>query len=58
LKWLTEQLGPARDFDVVLEQRVNKKPRIPPIGSDIDLLEVDLQARRCRAAEGKSGGRR
>ena len=46
LKWLTEQLGPARDLDVLLEQRVNKEPRIPPIGSDIDLLEADLQARR------------
>jgi len=46
LKWLTEQLGPARDFDVLLEQRVTKERRVPPIGGDIDLLEGDLQARR------------
>ena len=46
LKWLTEQLGPARDFDVLLEQRVNKERRVPPIGGEIDLLESDLQARR------------
>src|SRR5215469_4257565 len=46
LKWLTEQLGPARDFDVLLEQRVNEERRIPPIGNEIDLLEDDLQARR------------
>jgi len=46
LKWLTEQLGPARDFDVLIEQRVNKARRVPPIGGEIDLLESDLQARR------------
>ena len=46
LKWLTEQLGPARDLDVLLEQRVNNEPCIPPIGRDIDLLEADLQAGR------------
>jgi len=46
LKWLTEQLGPARDLDVLIEQRVIKEPRVPPIGGEIDLLETDLQARR------------
>jgi triphosphatase len=46
LEWLTEQLGPARDFNVLLEQRVNKERRVPPIGGEIDLLESDLQARR------------
>jgi CHAD domain-containing protein len=46
LKWLTEQLGSARDFDVLIEQRVNKEPRVSPIGSEINLLASDLQARR------------
>jgi inorganic triphosphatase YgiF len=46
LKWLTEQLGPARDLDVLIEQRVNKEGRVPPIGREIDLLESDLKARR------------
>lgn len=46
LKWLTEQLGPARDFDVLIEQSINKERRIPLIGGEIDLLESDLQARR------------
>jgi inorganic triphosphatase YgiF len=46
LKWLTKQLGPARDFDVLLEQRVNKERRVPPIAGNIDVLEADLQARR------------
>ena len=46
LRWLTEQLGPARDLDVLLEHRVSKERRVPPIGRDIDLLERDLQGRR------------
>ena len=45
LKWLTKQLGPARDFDVLLERRVNTQRRVPPISGEIDLLESDLQAR-------------
>jgi CHAD domain-containing protein len=48
LKWLSEQLGPARDLDVLIEQRVRKERRGPPLGSEIDLLEDDLQARRDR----------
>ena len=46
LKWLTKQLEPARDFDVLLAERVNAQRRVPPIGGEIDLLESDLQARR------------
>src|SRR5215472_16027757 len=45
LKWLTKQLGPARDFDVLLERSVNTQRRVPPISGEIDLLESDLQAR-------------
>jgi inorganic triphosphatase YgiF len=31
LKWLTEQLGPARDFDVLIEQRIRPMHRSGPI---------------------------
>jgi inorganic triphosphatase YgiF len=46
LKWLTEQLGPARDFDVLLKQRVSTQRRVAPIAGEIDVLESDLEATR------------
>jgi inorganic triphosphatase YgiF len=51
LKWLTEQLGPARDFDVLLEKRVRPLLGAAPIAEDIDVLARDLEAKRARALE-------
>src|SRR6516165_10863514 len=46
LKWLTEQLGPARDFDVLIEGRVRPIHRSGPITAELNVLEHDLQAKR------------
>ena len=58
LKWLTEQLGPARDFDVLIEGRVRPMHRSGPD------LRPTRRARgrfggkaKCRARKGKSGTR-
>jgi triphosphatase len=46
LKWLTGKLGPARDFDVLIEQRVRPVHRSGPITAELGLLEHDLETRR------------
>ena len=46
LKWLTEQLGPARDFDVLIEQRVRPMHRSSPITAELGALERDLEVKR------------
>jgi inorganic triphosphatase YgiF len=46
LKWLTEQLGPARDFDVLIERWVRPMHRSGPITAELGLLERDLETRR------------
>jgi inorganic triphosphatase YgiF len=46
LKWLTEQLGPARDFDVLLENRVRPQSQTAPIAGEIAVLQRDLEAKR------------
>jgi len=51
LKWLTEQLGPARDFDVLLEKRVRPLRGAAPIAEEIKALEGDLGAKPAGALE-------
>jgi triphosphatase len=51
LKWLTEQLGPARDFDVLIEQRVRPLHRSGPITAELGVLERDLEVRRAAGLE-------
>jgi len=51
LKWLTEQLGPARDFDVLLEKRVRPLRGAAPIPKQLGVLERDLEAKRAGALE-------
>jgi CHAD domain-containing protein len=46
LKWLTEKLGPARDFDVLIEQRIRPMHRSGPITVELGALERDLEVRR------------
>jgi hypothetical protein len=46
LKWLTEQLGPAGDFDVLIEQRVRPMHRSSPITAELGALERDLGVKR------------
>jgi CHAD domain-containing protein len=46
LKWLTEQLGPARDFDVLIEGLVRPIHRSGPITAEPNVLGHDLQAKR------------
>jgi triphosphatase len=46
LKWLTEQLGPARDFDVLIEGRVRPVHRSGPITAELGVLERDLEVKR------------
>jgi CHAD domain-containing protein len=45
LKWLTAQLGPARDFDVLIEQRVRPMHRSGPITAELGILERDLKVK-------------
>jgi inorganic triphosphatase YgiF len=49
LKWLTEQLGAARDFDVLLKEGVKRLRRQEPEAGEVAALENDLEHRR-RAA--------
>jgi inorganic triphosphatase YgiF len=44
LKWVTGELGPARDFDIFVEQTVMPMEKHPPAG--LAALETDLKARR------------
>lgn len=46
LKWLTEQLRPARDLDVLIAERVHPLRGAEPVGVDAGVLERDLAARR------------
>jgi inorganic triphosphatase YgiF len=46
LKWLTEQLGAARDFDVLIEGRVRPMHRSGPITAELGVLEHDLEVKR------------
>lgn len=46
LKWLTEQLGPARDLDVLIARQVKTLHDAPAVGPDAGLLEEELKARR------------
>jgi hypothetical protein len=41
LKWLTDQLGPARDFDVLIEGHVRPMHRPGPITAELGVLEND-----------------
>lgn len=49
LKWLTEQLGAARDLDVLLKEGVKRLEQEEPEARELAALENDLQSRR-RAA--------
>ena len=46
LKWLTEQLGQARDLDVLIAERVHPLRRAAALGADAGLLERDLDGQR------------
>jgi CHAD domain-containing protein len=46
LKWLTEELGPARDFDVLIEGQVRQMHHSGPITAELGVPEDDLKARR------------
>jgi triphosphatase len=46
LKWLTEQLGPARDFDVLVRESVEPLAEDRQGASEIQVLKQDLEARR------------
>jgi inorganic triphosphatase YgiF len=51
LKWLTEQLGPARDFDVFVEEGVAPLRKAGPDKPEMKVLETDLKNRRDKAFE-------
>jgi inorganic triphosphatase YgiF len=46
LRWLTEQLGPARDFDVFVQESVAPLQRMRPDSVDFSPLRTSLEARR------------
>lgn len=46
LKWLTEQLGAARDLDVLITERVHPLRDAEPIGAEAEILEHDLDVQR------------
>jgi triphosphatase len=46
LKWLTEQLGPARDFDVLVKERVRPLRGEAPFADQMGVLDRDLEAKR------------
>jgi CHAD domain-containing protein len=46
LKWLGEQLGPARDFDVLVEESVAPLRKASPGKPELKLLETDLKKKR------------
>jgi triphosphatase len=43
LKWLTDQLGPARDLNVLIEERVRPLQQSGPFGDEAGVLADDLQ---------------
>jgi triphosphatase len=49
LKWLTGELGPARDLDVYVTGYLKPLQRTLPDARGLDALEKDLDARRARA---------
>ncbi len=51
LKWLTRQLSPARDFDVLIEERVRPLRKTAPIAVEAGILEQELDARRTAGRE-------
>jgi inorganic triphosphatase YgiF len=51
LKWLAEQLGPARDLDVLLNESVKPLEQKEPDAAEIAALESDLDQRRRAAFE-------
>ena len=53
LKWLTDQLGSARELDVLMEERVDPL-RKAAVGSEMGILKKDLEAK--RAAELEQAG--
>jgi inorganic triphosphatase YgiF len=46
LKWLTEELGPARDMDVLVTEGVKKLEEEEPEQETVPVLEQELKARR------------
>ena len=46
LKWLSGELGPARDFDVFVKETIAPMEKHPPAG--LAALEADLKARRSK----------
>jgi inorganic triphosphatase YgiF len=46
LKWLSEQLGPARNWDVLIEQRIRPLEQDSPVSGEIVALEGDLGTKR------------
>jgi len=46
LKWLTEQLSPVRDVDVLLEERVNRLREHTPVAAEAGVLGRALSAER------------
>ena len=58
LKWLTDQLGPARDFDVLVDQRVRPLRKATPIADEIGVLERDLEVKRDAGLDEALDGRR
>ena len=55
LRWLTEQLGPARDYDVLVEESVVPMKRSGPHRREIAQLEVVLRAERSlKAADARA----
>lgn len=51
LRWLTEQLGPTRDYDVFLDERVLPSKKSPAYRHQLEQLEGLLRAQRAREAE-------
>jgi CHAD domain-containing protein len=46
LKWLTEELGPARDLDVLIEERVKALEESQPEQDTLPVLESELEKQR------------
>lgn len=46
LKWLTDQLGAARELDVLIKERVHPLQRAAPVAAEAGVLERDLDAKR------------
>lgn len=51
LKWLTDELGPAREVEVLIEGRVRPLRQAAPRATGVGMLQKDLDARRDRALE-------